>query len=374
MPVKILDIVWYKFLPARFGGQKGIDGFLTALSESYEVVVLCSRDNKSEGSNCYKLLPLLPTGKWQFFNNSYRQLIKKICKEERVTHICIEHPYYARAALKVGHSLGLPVIIHNHNIESERFKSLGKWWWKIMWYYEGWACRKAGLNLFKTNTDKLYAIKHYKLPATKCMVLPYCLPQDHQALDKGAAAAATRKRFQIPATNKLLLFNGTLDYGPNAKAVERIYKNIVPLLQALSPWPFTILICGRNELPAFNYLEQLHHPMVQQTGVVENIETLVAAADLFINPVLEGGGIKTKIIDALGQHTTVVSFASGAFGIDTDCTGGKLQLCTDGDYVQFVQFIVSALQKEIVLTPQAFFDSFKWQRYIDALGSRYFDR
>ena len=368
MSIKILDIVWYKFLPARFGGQKDIEGFVTALAASFEVVVLCSNNNVPGGNEPYKLLPLLPISKTQFINRANWRLIKKICVQERITHICIEHPYYAWGAMYVKQLLKLPVIIHSHNIESERFKSLGKWWWKRMWKYEGYAYRKADMNLFKTNADKAYAIQHYKVPEAKCLVIPYCLPRHHRIIDKLQAASSIRQQYQIPLENKLLLFNGTLDYMPNAKAVERIYELIAPLFKEHNPdSPFTILISGRNELSAFSYLKELYHPAVMQIGVVENIDELMAAADVFINPVSEGGGIKTKIIEALGQHTTVVSFAAGAVGVDLSCTGKKLQACADGDYVQFVQLIVNSMN-ESSLTPQAFFEAFNWEDHVSRLA------
>ena len=372
MPIKILDIAWYKFLPARFGGQKGIEGFVSALSESFEVLVLCSKNNQATGNEPYKILPLLPVSQWQFIDKDNWRLIKKICIEEQITHICIEHPYYAWAAFYVKRFLKLPLIIHSHNIEAQRFKSLGKWWWKIMDWYEGKAYRNAELNLFKTSTDRAYAIAHYGVPEYKCVVLPYCLPQNHRAINKQQAAATIRLRYQIPATNKLLVFNGTLDYLPNAKGVKRIYENIAPLLLQESAVPFTIIICGRNELAAFNYLKYLSHPSVHQIGIVENVEELVAAADVFVNPVIEGGGIKTKIIDALGQHTTVVSFAAGAAGIEQDCTAKKLLVSGDEDYSQFVAFIIMAME-DSSLTPMSFFKAFNWKEHIGKLAEKYFE-
>ncbi len=371
MPIKILDIVWYKFLPARFGGQKGIEGFLTALTDSCEVVVLCSKNNTPTGAEPYKVLPLLPTSKLQFINAVNWRLIRKICVEEKITHIFVEHPYYHWGVRYANRMLQLPVIIHSHNIEAERFKSLGKWWWKRLWKYEGIAYRQADFNLFKTALDMAYAVDQYHVPPEKCMVLPYSLSANHKVHDKRISADTIRKQYHIPATHKILLFSGTLDYKPNATAVEKIYSHIAPLMLNAFPHPFTILICGRNELPAFSYVKDLQHPNIQQIGFVENIDELTAAANVFINPVTEGGGVQTKTLDALGQHTTVVSFASGAAGIDIKITGQKLQVCSDGDYVGMVELLNHSMKQDLLTSP-VFFENYSWAFYIKRLMTTIF--
>ena len=362
MPVKILDIVWYRFLPARFGGQKGIEGFVTALSQQFEVLVLCSSNNVATGNEPFKVMPQLPVSATQFFNRGTRRLIKKICVEEKITHICIEHPYYAFAIRWLQKELKLPFIIHSHNIESERFRSMGKWWWKLMWWWEGHAHRSASKSIFKTEADRAYAIKNYKLLPENCLVLTYCLPAGFIPSDKPQSVFDTRKQYGIPADHKLLLFSGTLDYLPNARAVETIYKIIAPAL--VGRFSFTIIICGRNELPEFQYLKKLSHPNIMQVGFVENIEALTAAANVYINPVMQGGGIKTKIIDALGEHTPVVSFASGAIGIDTNIAGKQLQICGDEDYDQFVKLVINMSQTTFQ-TPDAFFELYNWDTQMD---------
>ena len=49
--------------------------------------------------------------------------------------IC-EHPYFAWLAFAVRKRTGINVIIHTHNIEYQRFRSTGKWWWPILKVYE----------------------------------------------------------------------------------------------------------------------------------------------------------------------------------------------------------------------------------------------
>ena len=48
-------------------------------------------------------------------------------------------------------------------------------------------------------------------------------------------------------------------------------------------------------------------------------------ADVFINPITSGGGIKVKIMEALSYGLPVVSTVHGAKGIDKTVTGRQLR-------------------------------------------------
>jgi hypothetical protein len=81
-------------------------------------------------------------------------------------------------------------------------------------------------------------------------------------------------------------------------------------------------------------------------------------ADLFINPVTEGGGIKTKLVEALGHNLSAVSTSNGAFGISTAVTGNKLIIAGDKDWDSFCKAIISCSTSENI--PDAFFKEFYW--------------
>ena len=142
---KILSIVWHKVLPPMFGGQKGIAYFNRHLSSRYPLVCLCSKNNKPIDDLPYKILPLLPDSKWQFINPFCWRKIKSVAKKEKVTHIILEYPYHAIAAMRSKRATHAKLILHSHNIESERFRQMGKWWWKLLRVYEKWGLQKADL-------------------------------------------------------------------------------------------------------------------------------------------------------------------------------------------------------------------------------------
>jgi glycosyltransferase involved in cell wall biosynthesis len=320
---KILSVVWYKVLPAKYGGQKGIALFNKYLAREVELVCLCSKNNEQTSEVNYKLIPELPVSKTQFLNPFCWYRIISTVKKEKITHVVLEHPYHGIAGWLAKRFHGVKLIVHSHNIEAKRFKETGNRWWRLLAVYEKWVHRQANLNLFKTDDELDYAVTHFDLDKEKCLLTPYGIDPEEKRPDRHAARNIICQRHGILSEEKILLFAGTLDYKPNATAVENIYKEIAPRLVAVD-FQGKIIICGRNKLPSFQYLNHLSHPMVINGGEVEDIENYFAAADVFINPVLSGGGVQTKVIDALSYGCNVVAFKNmqntyGQFLFSANC-------------------------------------------------------
>jgi len=58
---------------------------------------------------------------------------------------------------------------------------------------------------------------------------------------------------------------------------------------------------------------------------VDDITLYYKGADMLINPVMDGGGIKTKLVEALGYSMNVVTTTSGAIGVPLTITGEKIE-------------------------------------------------
>jgi glycosyltransferase involved in cell wall biosynthesis len=95
-------------------------------------------------------------------------------------------------------------------------------------------------------------------------------------------------------------------------------------------------------------------------GFVENIDEYTQSADIVLNPVLSGGGIKTKIVEALGFNKNVVSTQTGAIGVDATICGSKLYIVNDYDWDSFVDKIIEAVDDTSTI-PSQFFNVFSWK-------------
>ena len=65
--------------------------------------------------------------------------------------------------------------------------------------------------------------------------------------------------------------------------------------------------------------------------------------------------------DALAHGCTVISFASGAKGINKSVCGDKLIVVPDGDGKEMANKIILQLRKERTATPESFFNYYSWE-------------
>jgi UDP-N-acetylglucosamine:LPS N-acetylglucosamine transferase len=356
----ILSLVPYKFLPPQMGGQKCIALFNCYLSKTNNLICVGVKENETNYEQQYPIHPLLGNSKLRYINLFYFFTLKRFIQQHKITHLIIEHPYLGWLGILLKWSCKIKLIVHSHNIESKRFKSLGRWWWGLLWHYEKFVHRYADYSFFIQGIDNNYAIKNYKLNPKKCLIVTY-------GVEVSAAPAATEKKeareylsktHGIAADEKILLFNGSLCYKPNLDALDAILNSINPVLLAENNFKYKIIICG-NKLPAqYHALAGYKEKNIIYAGFVEDIAIYFKAADIFINPVIEGGGIKTKVVEALGYDLSVISTQSGATGIDVEETGEKMVLVADGDWLQFAGKIV--LMNNAVSIPNSFFDTFYW--------------
>ena len=82
-----------------------------------------------------------------------------------------------------------------------------------------------------------------------------------------------------------------------------------------------------------------------------------------MNPVQSGGGVKTKMVEAIAFGTTVISTNTGATGINKISTGNKLISTNDNDWHEFVRSIISNADKNAI-TPPEYYDHYFWGNVI----------
>ena len=92
-----------------------------------------------------------------------------------------------------------------------------------------------------------------------------------------------------------------------------------------------------------NELKDYADQNIIYAGFVDDISIYFKGVDVFINPVTDGGGIKTKLVEALGYNLNVVSTMNGAIGVDEKICNGKLFVCENDDWQTFADFMESAL-------------------------------
>lgn len=341
------------------GGQKGIAIFYAYLSKILPVTMIGVAKQVPEQFNGV-FFPTLGRSKYRYINPLLFLKTKRQVEDSGATHLILEHPYFGWLGIMVQKLCKIKLVVHSHNIESLRFKSMQKWWWKILWHYEKMIHRSADINFFITNEDKVYAIREYRLEETKCHTITYGIEvaKPPTIEEKRDARQKLEALYDIRPDENILLFNGTLSYIPNLQALDHILQQINPGLLEVDSYKYKIVICGKG-LPAhYNDLQEYKSVKIIHAGFVDDITTYFKAADIFLNPTIDGGGIKTKLVEALGYNNAVVSYTSGAIGVPLEITGNKLSIIADNDSTAFVSAILAIRKGEII--PDGFFNHFYW--------------
>ena len=120
-----------------------------------------------------------------------------------------------------------------------------------------------------------------------------------------------------------MVYFGLLSYVPNVDGVIHFVNDIWPRIAEAHPEARCKIIGGRPP-PS---LLALAGPRVELTGFVSDLRPHLAAAAAVVVPLRLGGGIRTKIIEAMAMGKAVVSTMLGAEGIEA--TPGRDLLVAD---------------------------------------------
>lgn len=350
-------------MPATTGGEICTAGLLNELSQQNHVTAFTVQPYQTgfehQVGNA-ALIYHMPFKASRYANLLLFFKVNKLAKELGVNWIIFEQPWFAWMILLLRIFTKHKIAIRSHNIEYLRFKSLKKWFWQMLYIYEKLAYAMAHLVCFISPDDRQHAIKEFDLAESKTILVPYgvplkMLPQHASKVD----VQLLRNELQLLTNQKLILFFSTLSYMPNYVAVDDIINKLLPLLKQQTEFEYKIIICGKG-LPNNIYEQLQHQPNITYMGFVKNINLYIDAADVVINPILSGGGVKTKVIDALARNQRVISTQTGAVGIDVKVCADNLIVVNDNNWIEFTQAIITTIDKP-KLIPEAFYNTYSWQ-------------
>lgn len=359
---KIVVIAPYPYLPFYSGGQKFIAQFLEYLAKEVDLTVITVAENDFSLATNYKTIPLLKRSFNRYMDSSLTKKITQLVQQEKMDAIIWEHPYFGWLANRIKKKTGVKTIIHTHNIEYQRFRSTGRWWWPILKLYEKWAFKKADALFFITPEDKEFAITKWRIAKEKTFDLPFGVEIQTYPTDKADHKNNIAQLHNIKPGEKIILFNGLLSYKPNLDALKIILEEINPRLLNQSSIHYKIIICGKGLPEEMNELKEYAGKNIIYAGFVDTIEPYFKAADIFLNPVLSGGGIKTKMVEAIAYCATVIATATGATGIMKEVCGEKLTVIPDNDWDGFTNAIVATNTSSI--TPEAYYKYYYWKNVV----------
>jgi glycosyltransferase involved in cell wall biosynthesis len=367
--LKIFAIVSYPFLPATTGGEISTLQFLNHLGKENEVQVYTvdPYSHVDVGSFSFELIFGMRFKPWRYLNVLLPFKLSKLIKAFEADVLFFDQPFMAWMIPILRLLTGKKAFVRCHNIEYLRFKSMNKQWWTLMYMYEKMVHRTADLVIYLSDVDRQQAINEFGLDSGKTLLVPTGIELETMPLKNEEAKQTLIKRHNLGLNQKLILFFGTMHYSPNYEGVRFILDEVLPHLKSMTNFDFCILICGKG-LPEDLLVRTETFAEVKYLGFVANIEEYIDGTDVLLNPILSGGGVKTKVLESIARGQTVVSSFTGAQGINLDYTGKKLLVAADLDWQEFARILnVVLTDGSEEKTPTQFYEQYGWKGIVKRL-------
>jgi glycosyltransferase involved in cell wall biosynthesis len=192
---------------------------------------------------------------------------------------------------------------------------------RLMRRYEAQVCDQFDRVVWVSGDD-LKAIARYqpsiqKFPL-KTSIIPICTdPQIYNPV------------LPLPKSDRIL-FLGGMHWPPNAEGLRWMAQNVLPIIREQIP-DVELLAVGKDPPADLQNTGGLSLP-----GYVEDVEPIWGGCRVFVVPLLSGGGMRVKILDAWAHGLPVVSTSIGAEGIKIKAEGNILIADTPVDFAQAI--------------------------------------
>lgn len=124
-----------------------------------------------------------------------------------------------------------------------------------------------------------------------------------ETVPNGVDAARFRPDPNVAPAPSTLVFVGAMSFPPNIAAMRYFTRDVLPIVSR--DWPDArLVIVGRDPAPE---VRAMASPAVEVTGEVEDVRPYLAAATLFVAPMVSGSGIKNKVLEAMAMALPVVA-------------------------------------------------------------------
>lgn len=168
---KTAFIVPYPFIPPKNGGHHAAFGFCEFLSRETEVICISTTNN--EDSELFHLEKLFKDVITKYINPVVLYRILSSLKRHQVKWCITHQPFITLFILPFSRYLDTRFAIYVQNIEFQRFRSLNKIWWPLLYFIEWLTYKNADQLFFISPADYQETLSLFQLCPDQCSVVHY---------------------------------------------------------------------------------------------------------------------------------------------------------------------------------------------------------
>lgn len=250
----------------------------------------------------------LPYNLKRFESPDFRALLVRLLTENAFDIILVETSYMALYLDTLRAHTSCPIILRSHNIEHQIWERLAE---AASNPLKGWYFRHLAKKIKRFEIDT--ADQFDGIVAITADDLTWYSDHTKSVQLTSINAGANLDRFTTtPPTHPLkMCFLGSLEWEPNVQGLRWFLDAAWPLIRAA--WPEAELhVAGKNPPDS---LKMLTVPGMVFHGEIPNVETFLSTYGILVVPLLSGGGMRLKVVEAMAAGKCVLSTSIGAEGI-----------------------------------------------------------
>lgn len=252
----------------------------------------------------------IPYNVKRFKSEAFETVLQQILTENTFDIIQLEGSYMVLYISVLRKYSKAKIILRSHNIEHEI--------WQRMAFNEPNVLKKWYFNLL---ANKIRRFENTTLHDVDAIVSitdrdgAYYKNQDFKGelltINAGADLSKFKPDFSKAQKNTLCFLAG-MDWMPNQQGLDWFLEHVWPSLKKMCP-QITLHIAGKATPERYF---QLNDASIHVHGLVPDAVEYLQKYDIFIVPLLSGGGMRLKVVEGMAAGKCIVSTSIGAEGID----------------------------------------------------------
>ncbi|MGE0666263.1 MAG: glycosyltransferase [Sphingomonadales bacterium] len=244
--------------------------------------------------------------------DAWPSIVARAVAERRPSHIVV-HVHARLDHIQWLRRIGMPFTIDYTDCYSlhygRRLRSLSKWRRPISWTaalirHRQWLAAERVMRRAAARTVLSGEADREAFAAGSA---------DAVAISNGTDWTLQPPIYEVRDRARVLAFHGNIAWRPNFSAIEFVCRQVLPLVRReIADAEFQV--AGGPLLPQTRPLAGL--PGVKLLGYVEDLRQWFAGCDVYAMPMVEGSGVKNKLLEAMAAGFPVVANPRGAEGLD----------------------------------------------------------
>lgn len=283
----------------------------------------------------FNLFKPIPYNVERFISKKFSQKLREVLQNEKFDVVHIEGTFVAWYIDIIRRYTKIPVFLRAHNVEyliwerlyknaprnpqAQYIRYLAK---KLKRFEEKYFNKFDGIMAI-TKDDAV------RMQETLKVNVPI------EVIPAGVDFASFTLNPEIETLSNSLFIFGSLDWMPNVEAVLWFYYQVFPLLKAEFP-DITLYIGGKN--PPEEILRLHDDKTVFVYANVPSARDFMQSFEIMLVPLLSGGGMRIKIIEAMAMGKVIISTSIGAEGIEYTPNKDILIANTPQEFVNQIKY------------------------------------